>query len=82
MPYSPETEEGGRPDAAVTEEGSQNFDNAAEGIVISYEDPPHRTSYRFTNCQTVFMNAFNAQGVKVQDCNNNAPQLTCMSYLL
>ena len=80
LPYSPEAEEGGRPDAAATEEGSQKIDNA-EGIVISYDDPPHKTSYQFTNCQTVFMNAFNAQGVKVQDCNINAPQFTCMSFL-
>ena len=81
MPSSYSPEEGGRPDDAVTEEGSQKIDNA-EGIVISYDDPLHRTSYQFNHCQTVFMNAFNAQGVKVQDCNNNAPQLTCMSYLL
>ena len=38
----------------------------------------------FQNCGTVYMpvGSFNAQGVRMDNCNNNVPQVTCsLSFL-
>lgn len=56
----------------------------AEDIPTNNDDNPicSRT-YRFDNCH-VYMNSFNARGVKVKNCGNNAPRVTpsCMSCSL
>ena len=44
------------------------------------DSPIHRT-YQFDNCH-VYMNSFNASGVKVKNSGNNTPQVTRMSCCL
>ena len=36
----------------------------------------HKT-YHFQNCGTVYMDSFNARGVRMENCGNNVPQVTC-----
>ena len=38
----------------------------------------------FQNCGTVYMpmDSFNAQGVRMDNCNNNVPQVTCSLFFL
>lgn len=60
-------------DASGTEEDSKSEETVSE------DDRPQHMTYQFHNCQNVFMNAFNAQGVKVENAGNNAPQITCKS---
>ena len=53
----------------------------AEDVVNDGDRPINRTY--FINCQAVYSNSFNAQGVKVKDSGNHLPQVTCVScYLL
>ena len=39
----------------------------------------HKIYYHFQNCGTVYMpvNSFNARGVRMENCGNNVPQVTC-----
>lgn len=70
------------PDAPEIEAGDKiEEDNAEDGIVSDGNGRINRT-YQFYNCQAVYMNAFNARGVKVKDSGNNFPQVTCMSFSL
>ena len=36
-----------------------------------------QTLYHFQNCGTVYMDSFNTQGVSIENCGNNVPQVTC-----
>ena len=47
----------------------------AEDIPAKNDDSPIHRTYRFDNCH-VYMNSFNARGVKVKNCGNNAPRVT------
>jgi hypothetical protein len=33
--------------------------------------------YHFQNCGTVYMDSNNARGVRMENCGNNVPQVTC-----
>ena len=33
--------------------------------------------YHFQNCGTVYIDSFNARGVRMENCGNNVPQVTC-----
>ena len=33
--------------------------------------------YHFQNCGTVYMDSFNARGVRMENCGNNIPQVIC-----
>ena len=38
--------------------------------------------YQFQNCGTVYMDSLNARGVRMDNCGNNVPQVTCSSFFL
>ena len=38
--------------------------------------------YHFENCGTVYMDSFNTHSVKMENCGNNTPKVTCSSFLL
>jgi hypothetical protein len=38
--------------------------------------------YHFQNCGTVNMDSFNARNVRMENCGNNVPQLTCSLFFL
>ena len=76
-----ETEEG-TTDTSETEEDSRSEDTANAEDTVSDDDRPQQMTYQFHNCQTIIMNAFNARGVKYENAGNNAPQVTCMSFLI
>ena len=38
--------------------------------------------YQIQNCGTVYMDSFNACGVKMENSGNNAPQITCSLFFL
>ena len=33
--------------------------------------------YHFQNCGAVYMDSFNAHGVRMENCGNNVPQVSC-----
>ena len=37
--------------------------------------------YHFQNCGAVYMDSFNARGVRMENCGNNIPQFTCSLLL-
>lgn len=65
-----EIEEGGKVEEVDDTEGVPSDDNL-----------PIDGKFQFVNCQSVsvYMNAFNTSGVKVEDCGNIFPQFTRMS---
>lgn len=69
-------------DTSGTEEDSKNKETAVVEDAVGDDERPQHTTYQFHNCANVFMNAFNAHGVKVENSGNNKPQFTCMSSLL
>jgi hypothetical protein len=38
--------------------------------------------YHFQNCGTVNIDSFNARGVRMKNCGNNLPQVTCLFIFL
>lgn len=84
MPYPnhPETEDDAGSDTSGTEEDSKSKETVDPEDTVSDDDRPQHMTYQFHNCQNVFMNAFNAHGVKVENAGNIAPQVTCMSSSL
>ena len=73
------------PDAHEIEDSVkiEEIDNAED--IVSDDDNPVNRTYQFYNCQTVYMNSFNARGVKVKDSGNHFPQVTrtsCPLFLL
>ena len=38
--------------------------------------------YQFQNCGTVYMDSLNARGVRMDNCGNNVPQVTCSLFFL
>ena len=77
-PSLPETEDTG----SDTEEDSKSKETADVENTVSDDDRPQHTTLHIHNCQNVYMNAFNNQGVKFENSGNNIPQLTCMSSSL
>lgn len=81
-PSPPVTEEGG-PEASETETSSKSgeTDDGEDWEDGETDDdyPRHSRTIQFHNCKTVYMNAFNARGVKFKNSGNNAPHVTCMS---
>lgn len=77
MPYpSPPVTEDGRSDAPDAEQNhTKNIDDIE--IELSDDGRPLNRTYQFHNCQTVYMNAFNAHGVKVKNSGNQTPKITC-----
>ena len=72
---------------SITEEDSKSkkIPDADSKDTISDDSPkarPRHMTYEFHNCQNVFMNSFNAEGIKVENAGNNTPQVTCMFFLL
>ena len=69
------------PDALENDDGSKigKIDDAED--VISDDDRPINRTY-FINCQAVYTNSFNAQGVKVRDSGNLIPKVSCISCSL
>ena len=53
----------------------------AEDIPANGDSSPIRRTYQFDNCH-VYINSFNARGVKVKNSGNNAPRVTCVSSSL
>ena len=41
-----------------------------------------RKIYHFKNCGTVYMDSLNAHDVRVKNCGNNVPNVTCSLFLL
>ena len=39
-----------------------------------------RTIYQIQNCGTVYMDSFNVHGVRMENCSNNFPQVTCSLF--
>lgn len=65
------------PDALENDGGSKNEKiDDAEDVVSDGDRSINRTYY--INCQAVYANSFNAQGVKVRDSGNHIPQVSCM----
>ena len=38
--------------------------------------------YQFQNCGIVYMDSLNARGVRMENCDNNVPQVTCSLFFL
>ena len=63
-------------------EKTTNFRSQAPDIQEVNEDI-HQThkiyNFKFQNCGTVYMpvDSFNARGVRMDNCGNNVPQVTC-----
>ena len=36
-----------------------------------------QTQYHFQNCGTVYMDSYNARGVRMENCGNHVPQVIC-----
>ena len=60
----------------------EEIDDAEDSDVVSDGNRPITKRTYFINCQTVYSDSFNAQGVKVKDSGNHLPQVTCMSCSL
>jgi hypothetical protein len=77
---------GGTSDGAEIKEGSQIEEKEGAVDIPANDDdsqttvPSHRT-YQFDNCH-VYINSFNARGVKVKNSGNYAPRVTRLSCSL
>ena len=47
---------------------------------INEDIPQTHKIYHFQNCGTVYMDSFNARGVRMKNCGNNVPQVTCSLF--
>ena len=66
-------------DTSGTEEDSKSQD--AEDAVSDVDLPqPHMTSLN-RNCQNVYVDSYNAHGVKVENSGNIAPRVSCVFSL-
>jgi hypothetical protein len=74
-----ETDDGTGSDTSGTDEDSESKETPDTEHAVGDDDRPQHMTYHFTNCRHVFLNAFNAHGVKVRNAGNNAPQVICMS---
>ena len=83
MPYlsPPETEDDNESDTSGTEEDNKRTETLDVMDRVSDDDCPKHTIYHFHNCRHVFFKSFNANGVKVENAGNNAPQVNCMYQL-
>ena len=73
---------GGASDGSDIKEGSQIEEiESAEDIPANDDDSPIHRTYQFDNCH-VYINSFNARGVKVDNSGNYAPRVTRMSRSL
>lgn len=70
-------------DGPETNEDSQIEEReGAEDIPVNDDDSAiHNRTYQFNNCQ-VYINSFNARGVKVKNSGNYAPRVTRLSCSL
>ena len=73
---------GGASDHPESKESSQiEAIEGAEGIPTNDDDSPIHRTYQFDNCH-VYINSFNAHGVKVNNSGNYAPRVTRLSCSL
>ena len=76
-----------RPPSAAAEEKTTNVLSPPSQIVQKSDiqeinDDIHQTHklYHFQNCGIVYMNSFNARGVRMENCGNHVPQVTCSFF--
>ncbi|KAF8814552.1 hypothetical protein BYT27DRAFT_7205991, partial [Phlegmacium glaucopus] len=69
---------GGVPDALEIEDASEieEIDDVEDAGSDDDHSRPINRTYKFRNVQTVYINAFNARGVRVKNAGNHAPQVT------
>jgi hypothetical protein len=79
-PSPPVTEEGGQIASETETSNKSGVTDDVEDVETDDDYPRDGRTIQFHNCQTVYMNAFNARGVKFKNSGNNAPQVTCMSF--
>ena len=66
---------------ALEIDNSNRIEEIDDAEDVSDDDRPINRTY-YINCQAVYTNSFNAQGVKVKDSGNYLPQISCMSCSL
>ena len=71
-------------DALEIEDASSKTEEIDDAEDVVSDDDPSRPINRtyYINCQAVYTNSFNAQGVKIRDSGNYLPQVSCMSCSL